>query len=160
MNSTRFHLRFFAPGVPQPGGSKKGFVVPGKDGGKPRAIIVEDAKRNKDWRASVALAASKQMEGRVPAGRVPLFLRITFVMPRPRGHYRTGRHSNELRPDAPAYHTSKPDLTKLTRSTEDALTGIVWTDDSAIAVQELEKVYTSQDRPICGAEILVEEIEL
>jgi hypothetical protein len=43
-------IRFFVPGIPAPGGSKKAFHH-----AKPGKIIVKDAcKRNKPWRDTVA----------------------------------------------------------------------------------------------------------
>jgi Holliday junction resolvase RusA-like endonuclease len=111
-------VSFWVPGVPQPGGSKKGFVVAG------RAVIVEDAKRNKPWRASVAMAAGMAYDGE-PMDR-PLAVLFQFVFVRPRGHY--GKRG--LRPSAPPFPAIRPDVLKLARSTEDALTGILWRDDS------------------------------
>lgn len=129
---------FFVPGIPQPGGSKKAFVV-----GK-RAVVVEDAKRNKDWRASVALAASAHFASPL-AG--PLAFRMDFIFPRPAGHYGSGKNARTLRPSAPKHHTVKPDVTKLVRSTEDALKGIAWFDDSQVVDQHPTKDYG--DRPGC-----------
>ena len=53
----------------------------------------------------------------------------------------------ELRRGAPLYHTVRPDVLKLSRSTEDALTGICWQDDSANCVLTASKLYS--DRPGC-----------
>ena len=130
-------IKFTAYGVPQPGGSKKGFVNP-RNG---RVIIVEDAKRNKSWRESVLQAALPHAPKSPLTG--PLSVVVTFCMPRPKNHYRTGKNSHLLRPDAPEWHTKKPDATKLWRSTEDALTGIIWADDSQIARQAIVKTYTA-----------------
>lgn len=149
LDSYPIAVQFFVPGKPQPGGSKRGFVT--KAG---RVAIVEDAKRNKDWRAVVSLAASEAMKGREPfAG--PLRLFIEFTLPRPRSHYRTGRYEAVLKPQAPCWHTSKPDSTKLLRSTEDAMTGIVWRDDAQVAMVLVRKRY-ADGQP--GAKITVEEI--
>jgi Holliday junction resolvase RusA-like endonuclease len=77
---------------------------------------------------------------------------VTFLMPRPKGHFRTGKRAHILREAAPLYHTSKPDATKLLRATEDALTGILWHDDAQIAMQIVKKRYTSSNP---GAEIKI-----
>lgn len=130
-------VTFFVPGVPQPGGSKKGFAVTTKTG-KTRIAVVEDAKHNAPWRAKVALAASQ----RVPAPLTgPLEVEFHFIMPRPRSHYGTGRRAEILKPSAPTGHTSKPDTTKLIRSTEDALKGIAWLDDAQVVAQSASKLY-------------------
>jgi Holliday junction resolvase RusA-like endonuclease len=41
--------------------------------------------------------------------------------------------------------TVKPDLTKLLRAVEDALTGVVWRDDSQIIHQVVNKEYADVD---------------
>lgn len=140
-------VEFFAPGVPAPGGSKKAFLH--KTTGK--VIVLDDARRNKDWRAVVALAAQEAMAGREPFSG-PVELRVAFVLPRPKTHFHQGkRRAGHLRDDAPELHTIAPDTTKLLRSTEDALKGITWRDDSQVAMQSAMKVYGS--RP--GARIVV-----
>jgi Holliday junction resolvase RusA-like endonuclease len=135
-------IQFFVPGIPAPGGSKKAFVVAG------RARIVEDSKRNADWRASVALAASREIEAPLEG---PLELTLTFVMPRTKGHYGSGKNAGKLKTSAPIWHTTKPDRTKLMRSTEDALTGIAWRDDTQVVSGSTLKQYG--DRPGCWISI-------
>jgi Holliday junction resolvase RusA-like endonuclease len=132
-------IRFFVPGIPAPGGSKKAFVIAGK------ARIVEDCKRNADWRATVATVASEAMQG-VEMSRGPLEVWFQFYLPRPKSHFgKTG-----LRGAASYYPTVKPDVTKLVRSTEDALKGITWADDSQIVTQWSEKRYAEPGtRPGC-----------
>jgi Holliday junction resolvase RusA-like endonuclease len=141
-------ISFWVPGVPQPGGSKKGFVNP-RNG---RVVIVEDAKNNKPWRQSVQVFALQEYKGPPLGGALSLSIR--FVMPRPKGHYRTGKFSELLKDSAPTYHTKKPDTTKLIRSTEDALTGILWRDDAQVVSQTVVKTYG----PVPGAHIMVEVV--
>jgi len=143
-------IQFFVPGVPQPGGSKKGFVVRTKAGGL-RANIVEDAKRNAPWRAVVALAARDLFLTGPLTG--PLVVTFSFAMPRPGSHYGTGRNADKLKETAPTGHTCKPDITKLVRSTEDALKGIAWVDDRQIVDQAAGKMYTNDRRPGCWISI-------
>ena len=88
------------------------------------------------WRASLAHAAREAMAGRDPLeGAVAV--RVTFRLPRPRGHYRT---AGGLRPSAPAFPDRRPDLDKLTRGL-DALTAVVWRDDAQVVVLDVRKVY-------------------
>jgi Holliday junction resolvase RusA-like endonuclease len=65
---------------------------------------------------------------------------IEFRMPRPKAHYKA---SGEIKADAPWFPIVRPDLTKLLRSTEDAMTGIVWHDDSQIVEQNIHRTYSS-----------------
>jgi Holliday junction resolvase RusA-like endonuclease len=141
-------VSFFAPGIPAPGGSKRGFVH--KSTG--RAIITEDCKRSKPWRSVVAMAAQEACRGELFSG--PVAVNVVFQFPRPKGHYGSGKNSNQLRASAPPHHIVKPDATKLWRSTEDALKGIAWKDDSQIVAQAVSKVYGTP-----GAQIFISEVE-
>jgi len=73
----------------------------------------------------------------------PLLLELTFWIPRPKGHYGSGKNAAVVKAGAPFAPTVKPDLLKLTRAVEDALTGIVYRDDSQITSETLQKAYTT-----------------
>jgi Holliday junction resolvase RusA-like endonuclease len=133
-------VEFFVPGVPAPGGSKKAFVVNG------RAVVKDDAKHNRGWRATVALAAREAMAGRPPL-EGPLAMAFVFVQARPRGHFGTGRNAGTVRDSAPDFPATRPDALKLARSTEDALTGICYRDDAQTVALFVFKVYG--DSPGC-----------
>jgi Holliday junction resolvase RusA-like endonuclease len=137
-------IRFFVPGIPSPGGSKKAFVVAGK------ARIVEDCKRNADWRATVAMVAGQAFASPYIG---PVAAEFLFLMPRPKSHYcKAG-----IRRTAPAYPAVKPDTTKLIRSTEDALKGIAWLDDSQVVSQHALKRYAEIGAPT-GCSVVVYEL--
>lgn len=142
-------LEFFVPGVPAPGGSKKGFVNPRTK----RVVIVDDAgQKNKDWRNSVKFAARDAIH---EAFSGPVSLDVTFYMPRPKAHYRA---NGELKPSAPRFHTTKPDRTKLLRSTEDALSDAgVWRDDTQVVDGPVRKVY-ADDVSKTGARIVIKAL--
>ena len=140
-------VSFFVRGVPRPGGSKRAFV--NKKTGK--AVITGDNPKTKDWMRLVSYTAAQVYKGS-PIRDHPIRLKIIFVMLRPKSHYRTGKNSHLLRDSAPTDPTGKPDLTKLLRSTEDALKGIVWHDDSQVVNHVVTKVYGD----IPGASVVVE----
>jgi len=140
-------MNFFVEGQPRPGGSKKAFVIKGTN----RAVITDAGGKNtKEWRDTVASTARAAYHGAPLEG--PLELIITFKMPRPKSHYRA---NGELKPNAPRWHTIRPDATKLVRSTEDALTHILWKDDAQIVIQNVSKAYA--DGPV-GAYMSVRQI--
>ena len=143
---------FDVEGMPAPGGSKNAFRH--RSTGR---IVVVDAggKRNKDWRSAVAAAGRAAMIGReMPAP--PLMLTVVFRMPRPQAHL--DRHG-KLRRTSPVLPVSRPDLTKLLRSTEDALTGICYADDASIAEQWVAKFYAHPgEKP--GARITLSTIKV
>lgn len=102
------------------------------------------AKKLRPWRQDVAAQALLAMEGReLMVG--PVSVIVTFLFPRPKAHYRTGRHAANLRDDAPDWHASKPDLSKLVRALEDALTGVVFRDDAQVASMVVGKRYCRAD---------------
>ncbi len=147
-------IRFFCPGVPAPGGSKTGFAI--KKGGQytGRVAIIDAAgKRNKEWRQRVACAAMNAMKHADLAPMTgPIEAEFIFQMPRPKSHYGARRYQKIshvedpgiLRPHAPPCHITRPDVLKLARSTEDALTGICYGDDSQIVKETIEKFYSDQ----------------
>lgn len=137
-------ISFFAPGIPIGGGSKKGFMVAGHIN-----IVDASGEKGRNWRATVAIMGRKECPSPL-AG--PLKVQMIFHLPRPKAHSRGGDPTKGLKLNAPFWHDKKPDVIKLARSTEDALTGICWSDDSQIAVEMLEKRYS--DTP--GAEIRIE----
>lgn len=128
-------IRTWVPGIPQPGGSKKGFAIPDKKRpGKYRAILTEDNRKSKPWREAVIWAAKENFSEPIPG---PIEVSLKFFIPRPKNHF--GKYG--VRPGAPALPIVKPDVTKLVRSTEDALKGIAWIDDSQVVDQRARKVY-------------------
>lgn len=66
---------------------------------------------------------------------------ITFRMDRPQSHYRTGRFSDTLKDSAPEYPIVRPDLDKLARAVNDALTKVIFKDDSQVVQMLIKKVY-------------------
>lgn len=124
-------LSFTVYGVAAPAGSKTAGVS--KSG---KVFVRDDAKKGKPWRQNVAQAAGEAMNG---TGLLDgaLELRLTFYVPRPKSHY----GANGLRPSSPLYPTKRPDVTKLIRAVEDALTGIVWRDDAQVVRQHATKLY-------------------
>jgi Holliday junction resolvase RusA-like endonuclease len=125
---------FFVPGVPQPAGSKRAFPYR-KGDGRLGVRVADDAKHGKDWRVAVAWAA--EVAHPAPPLEGPLWLAVTFILPRPKGHF--GKRG--LRASAPPRPIVKPDATKLLRALEDACTGILWRDDAQIVVQHVSKEY-------------------
>lgn len=76
----------------------------------------------------------------------PLWVSFEFVFVRPRSHYGTGRNALQLKLTAPEWPTGKRnDRTNCLKSTEDALTGIIWYDDSQIVDGPVTKRYGPQE---------------
>ena len=90
-------------------------------------------------------------------------LKLTFYMPRPKSHYRTGKRSHVLKAKAPVFHSVRPDIDNLIKMIADIIQGKdrMIIDDSQICVLSSIKVYSSDldwnnDHP--RTEVIIEEI--
>jgi crossover junction endodeoxyribonuclease RusA len=101
-----------------------------------RRFVRDDNKQSAPWKRVVGQAAGVRMQGRQLL-EGPLTMTVRFVVVRPAGHY--GKRG--LLPSARPHPTVKPDTTKLVRGVEDALTGIVYRDDSQVVHQVATKLY-------------------
>ena len=137
-------VAFTVYGVARPAGSKRAFPIRKNGQLTGRIAVVDDCKDSRHWKTTVTREAIAVMQQHAAAMFLgPVRLTVSFEVLRPKGHFRTGVRAAELRPSAPQYPTVKPDLLKLTRAVEDALTGIVWRDDAQVVEQRLEKRYGS-----------------
>ena len=133
-------IQFFVEGKPATAGSKQPYLYAGKDG-KQHAAMAPANKRQKPWMSHVASTARDSYKG--PVLKCPIQMTIDFIFFRPKSHFGTGRNSDVLKPSAPIYHIIKPDAIKLARAIEDALTGIIWHDDSQVFDTHPVKRYDS-----------------
>lgn len=127
-------LRIFVPGVPVPKGSKKAFAV-----GRRAFTVEQNEKKQKPWASLITLSAQQQKPELLTDAVAVL---LVFYMPRPKHHFRTGKHADELKPGAPQWHTSGgKDVDKLTRCVLDALTSVAYVDDTQVCQLEARKMY-------------------
>jgi len=138
-------------GLPAPQGSKKHVG---------NGVMIESSKRVKPWRQDVKLDTRDQYKGPLLTG--PVSIDITFWLPRPKSHYRTGKFAGQLKPNAPTHSTSAlaGDIDKLVRCTLDGLSakcgGVIIADDSLVVTLTCEKRYVTLTER-CGASICVTE---
>lgn len=124
-----YELDIFVAGRPAPQGSKRHVG---------NGIMVESSKAVAPWRTTVAWHAAQAYQGAPLQGAVQVVLR--FVMPRP---VSTPKSKT---PEA----IKKPDLDKLVRAIFDALSGVVWRDDSQVVEVLADKVIAGLDeQPGC-----------
>lgn len=142
---------FFVAGHPEPAGSKKAF----QHKTTKRVIVMDANKKAKPWQYVIQGAATEAMGYTTPAVG-PLDVTFTFYVDRPKGHFRQFGHlsAEGLRNPYPA---KKPDLLKLARAVEDALTGIVYKDDAQIVSETLHKAWTGNGMQVEGVRIAVSE---
>jgi Holliday junction resolvase RusA-like endonuclease len=133
-------------GLPAPQGSKRHV-----GGGR----MIEMSKAVGPWREAVRAETQRAMKEHDGPLAGPLRLAVTFGLPRPRGHYRTGKYAGLLLDSAPSWPGGRPDLDKLLRALLDGLTaGGAWTDDAQVAYLTAEKAYGQP-----GCLVVIEELE-
>lgn len=131
-------LRVTIPGIPVPQGSKRHVG---------NGVMIETNKRLAPWRADAIAAIQQAMGDGWEPFTGPVRMVAMFAFPRPKSHYGTGRNSSLLKPSAPSYKPSAPDLDKLLRATCDALTQAgAWRDDALLAAVIACKAY-DEDAP-------------
>lgn len=124
-------IRFTVVGVAQPKGSARAFVPKGWT----RAVITSDNKSLRAWEDVIRAELQRVIS---EADRITLAtlhsgavsLEVVFHLPKPK--------STPRRVLAPA---KKPDLSKLIRGAEDALSGVLFNDDAQIVEIRARKVY-------------------
>jgi crossover junction endodeoxyribonuclease RusA len=122
------HIR--VTGRPAPQGSKRHV-----GGGR----MIEQSKAVGPWRE--AIRAEVQRSGMTMIDGAAS-VSITFILPRPRSHYGTGRNAGVLAARAPRYPSGKPDIDKLARAVLDGLTmGGAFADDAQVVTLNAGKVY-------------------
>ena len=134
-------LVFVVYGDPAPQGSKSAKGSYTDAAGKRHVRLVESSKRVKPWRERVEAAVREALAGRTGfplAG--PLEIGALFTLPRP------GRMPKERIVGGIALPMCYPDLSKLLRSTEDAITKAgAWLDDAQVVnCREFGKRYAGE----------------
>ncbi len=124
-------IEFTVFGVAESAGSKTSGVT--KDG---RRYVRDSNPNSREWKRTVAQVAGERMRGQ-PLLQGPLALELAFHRPRPLGHM--GKKG--LRPSAPSYPITRPDVLKLARAVEDACTKVVWWDDAQVVEETIRKLY-------------------
>jgi crossover junction endodeoxyribonuclease RusA len=113
----------FIPGEPAPQGSKRHV------GG---GVLVDSCKRLPEWRSDVrngCLTEDGQPKAWIDG---PIFLSLEFALKRPKSLSKTKK----------VHHTKRPDMSKLVRAVEDAITSAgIWVDDSYVCTSYVTKRY-------------------
>jgi Holliday junction resolvase RusA-like endonuclease len=127
-------------GSAQPAGSKRAFNHPHTG----RVVVVDANPKSREWKDRVAAEAGRCYTG--PLLDCAVELHLVFYRARPKGHMGSGRNLGLVKDIAPAFPAVKPDLTKLVRGAEDALSGIVYRDDVQVCRTVAEKAYGTPER--------------
>lgn len=141
-------IRITVYGQAEPAGSKRGFARQ-RNNGSTFVSIVDANPKSRDWKNAVTSAAREAYSGDLLNG--PLSVTMVFYRPRPKSHFTTSGCLSKAGRTA-VFPATKPDVLKLARGVEDALTGVVYRDDAQIVKELLEKHWGEPAR--CEIEIV------
>jgi Holliday junction resolvase RusA-like endonuclease len=131
-------ITFTVAGTPVTQGSTRAFVR------GTRAIVTHDKREPlMNWRASIAQAAQLAANSAKAPPGTPVSVSVLFRLQRPKS---APKRVTEV--------TTKPDVDKLARAALDALTGVLWADDSQVVSLHAQKEYAGEAQP-CGALFVV-----
>lgn len=119
-------ITFTVTGHPEPQGSMRAFMRKGAR----YPVVTSDNPSLKQWRHLVAYTAQQHATKGPLAGGV--YVMLTFSLQRPKSLPKSVRE-----------HLKKPDIDKLARAVLDALTGILFVDDSEVVRLTVTKQYAA-----------------
>lgn len=116
--------KFVVSGRAKPKGSMRAFVPKGWK----RPIVTASNTNVKEWERDVRAVAQNYSDAYTTG---PVRVRLRFFLPRPKS----------LSSQVTRAHTKRPDIDKLSRAVLDALTGVLWADDSQVCSLTCRKSY-------------------
>jgi crossover junction endodeoxyribonuclease RusA len=123
-------ISFTVSGQAKPKGSMRAFTPKGSR----FPILTSSNASLKDWEQIVRHVAQKYSDVYTTG---PVRIRLRFNLPRPKS-----LSAKVSRP-----HTKRPDVDKLARAVLDALTGVLFKDDSQVYYLTATKMYANFDEP-------------
>lgn len=161
-------VRFRVYGTPKGQPRPRAFVRRGAVHG-PRAAVYDPATAD-GWKEAVRNAALDAIACPTPSpcapfysGR-PIILSVEYIFPRPKSHFRTGKHEGVVKENAPHWHTSKPDRNNVEKALEDALgewphgeSPVFWDDDRCVVDGRSVKRYAKEGER-AGALVTIEAL--
>lgn len=135
-------------GRPQPQGSMK-WLPAKRKGGKSFPVVVPTNQEAINTYRQAIQHGWDSHPLRIPkVSEKDFVLIVTFQFARPKSHYLPAnkrRPEPELREDAPAFVNRTPDIDKLCRAVNDALTGRAWKDDKQVVQMVAAKRWGEYD---------------
>lgn len=138
--------------------------IPGVPQGQPRPSVAvrggfakvyyRDTKDKAHSRWCKAIESAVWEHMRTNASRVidvPVRLQIAFIMPRPKGHYGSGKNAGQVKgTHSDRRHASTPDLDNMEKMLIDSMKAL-WVNDSLVWAKTSTKRYQKSLFDPCGA---------
>jgi Holliday junction resolvase RusA-like endonuclease len=136
-------IRFFVPHLPiaQP---RQRSAVRSFGGGKVRAVNYTPAAHPVNVYKLAVIQAAREATTKPLEG--PLRVQVVFYMP----HSKLSQKQNRI------WHSTRPDVDNLLKSTFDALKGIAWGDDTQVCELASEKRYAVHD---VGVSVAISQLD-
>ena len=146
-------VTFTVNGEPATSGSKRAFVY--KKDGRYHAAVTADNTKQKPYQALVHQLALDAMGKRKPF-EGPVRLVVVIYRRRPQAHHVSSDRQKPVREHSPVWVTTKPDGLKVVRAIEDAMSGVVYHDDSQVVEHQIQKMYSERHYTVVTVQPLFE----
>lgn len=122
-------------GVPEPQGSTRAFAIKRKGQPTGQVVVTSSNKKVKPWRQQVGWVAKEAMKGEICYEETAISINMNFYFRKPKSlkKYEWAK-------------ITRPDVDKLARAILDALTGIVYHDDSQVIGIDANKYFDDVPR--------------
>lgn len=131
-------IEFYVQGIPKGQPRPRAFA---RRMGAKFVARVYDAGTAECWKSEIAVAARQHLTEPLQG---PLRVELTFYFPRPKSHFT----KKGLRPEAPQWHTCKPDADNAAKAVLDCLTTLgMWGDDVQVCELVCRKQYAKSRGP-------------
>lgn len=138
-------ISFIVPTVPVSQPRPRAYVL----AGHARVYAAPKSHAIHQFKASIQQAAQQSYQGSPLC--CPISLRLVFVMPRPCSMMW------KTKPMPRVHHTGRPDCDNICKAVKDALSKLIWRDDSQVCMVHLEK-WTAAGDEQPHVEIEIEEL--
>lgn len=154
----RVSIEFTIDGQAEPAGSKTAMPIYDRNGnpvtknGRVITNTIDSNPKAKGWKEVVAFVARQNYKGPLLTG--PLRFSVTIYRVRPNGHWNKARTALSKDGRETPYPIGRPDVLKMTRAIEDALTKVIWHDDAQICDERLMKFWGDSAKVVVKIETM------